>query len=116
MMSHFIELINYQIPKFLYCISTKRNEPNCVTLFTNVSFFYPLVEFLKRHSFIQINQLVDICVVDHLNQVRRFEFFYVFFSTVLSLRVFVRFFVREDESIPSISSLFNNALWCEREV
>lgn len=80
-MSWVINLVSKEIPKLFYLISFKHSEPCCLTLFTTPEHIYPLVLFLKKHTFTSIDQLVDICVVDRINYRRRFELFYIFSSS-----------------------------------
>lgn len=79
-----------------------------------------IVYFLKNNCFFSLNQLLDFTVVDRLEMAikknKRFEFIYVFLSTVFNYRIFIRGFISIFESLKSLSYLYNSANWLEREV
>lgn len=47
---------------------------------------------------------------------KRFEFIYIFLSTVYNFRVFIRGFISLFESLKSLDFLYSSANWLEREV
>lgn len=116
MSQSFLVCLIQIIPRFLNLISFKSTEPKTMHLYTSVVFFFPLVLFLKNFSLIRATQLVDICAVDQVQFGRRFALSYIFTSTSLAYRFFIYLHIKEGESVPSISSLFPNALWLEREL
>ncbi len=79
-----------------------------------------IVYFLKNNVFFSVTQLLDFTVVDRLEmdikKNKRFEFVYVFVSTMYNFRFFVRGFLSIFESLQSVTYLFNSANWLEREV
>lgn len=79
-----------------------------------------IVYFLKNNIFFSLNQLLDFTVVDRLEMAiiknKRFEFIYVFLSTIFNYRVFIRGFISGFESLNSLVSLYDSANWLEREV
>ncbi|PRY21507.1 NADH dehydrogenase subunit C [Aliiruegeria haliotis] len=74
------------------------------------------IEFLKADPSCDFKQLIDITAVDHPERDRRFDVVYHFLSMHQNQRVRVKTALREDESIGSITGLFPNANWYEREV
>ena len=79
-----------------------------------------IIFFLKNNSYFSVNQLLDFTIVDRLEMAikknKRFEFIYVFLSTLFNHRIFVRGFISMFESLKSLVLLFNSANWLEREV
>jgi NADH:ubiquinone oxidoreductase subunit C len=107
-------LLAYAVPSMVNTFLFKDSGSREISIFTSALF--PLVLFLKKHTFFRMDQLIDICVVDRLNSSKRFQVIYVLFSSLFQFRVLVHVFVSEDAFLPSLSSLFSNALWLEREV
>lgn len=109
------DLLMNCVPGLLRCLIHKDNQRDTLILIINPSSFMPLVTFLKKHSLVRITQLVDLCISDRLNVIDRFELNYLFLSTVSRYRFCIRFFISEYDVVVSLSSLFKNALWVERE-
>ncbi len=74
------------------------------------------VEFLKVDRGCKFSTLVDITAVDYPSREKRFEVVYHFLSMYRNQRVRVRVCVREDDIVPSITSVHPSAGWFEREV
>ncbi len=75
-----------------------------------------IVKFLKEEPY-TFTMLLDLTCVDYVGEEKRFEMVYHLFS--LNHKVRLRFKMRLQESIPTIDSLtaiFKNANWLEREV
>lgn len=72
--------------------------------------------FLKAHSLLRFDSLVDIWGTDYLDRARRFEVSYLLVSTTYNVRVIVRVHVGEDELLDSVEGVFQGAGWLEREV
>ena len=75
-----------------------------------------VLQFLRDDGECQFRILVDICGVDEPENKERFEVVYNLLS--LSMNQRVRQKVRTDENtpVPSVTSVFSNAGWLEREV
>ena len=74
------------------------------------------VEFLKTDPSCRFSTLVDITAVDHPERPKRFDVVYHFLSMYQNHRIRLRVGVREDEMVPSITSVHPSANWFEREV
>jgi NADH-quinone oxidoreductase subunit C len=61
-------------------------------------------------------QLVDLTAVDYPSRVKRFEIVYLLLSISKNQRKIIKIDVAENETVPSISDIFPNANWFEREV
>ncbi|HDR27827.1 NADH-quinone oxidoreductase subunit C [Rhodovulum sp.] len=75
-----------------------------------------LVEFLRADASCRFSTLVDITAVDYPEREARFDVVYHFLSMFQNQRIRVRCAVREDEMIPSITTVHPSANWFEREV
>jgi NADH-quinone oxidoreductase subunit C len=58
--------------------------------------------------------LIDICVIDYISEKNRFELTYSFIFK--NIRIFLKTNVNYNFYILSLSSLFNSAIWLEREI
>jgi NADH-quinone oxidoreductase subunit C len=72
--------------------------------------------FLKKHEVCRFDLLVDICGVDYPEQNLRFEIIYNLLSINYNQRLFIKVYTCERKSISSISQVFMNSVWFEREV
>ena len=75
-----------------------------------------LVEFLKSDPACHFSNLVDITAVDHPERARRFDVIYHLLSMYQNQRIRLRMQVREEDVVPSITSVHAGAGWPEREV
>lgn len=75
-----------------------------------------LVEFLKGDPNCQFSTLVDITAVDYPERAKRFDVVYHFLSMYQNQRIRLRVAVREEDMVPSITSVHPSADWFEREV
>nr|UQW93822.1 NADH dehydrogenase subunit 9 [Balamuthia mandrillaris] len=112
----FVQLLLKSVPKLVNLITTKRTDPSGIWIDTSSEAFVPLVLFLRKHATTGIDQLIDLCSVDFIGHRKRFGLFYIFSSTKFKYRIYVRSFLSESSSFSSLSFLFKNALWLEREV
>lgn len=74
------------------------------------------LSFLQSDPGCQFTTLIDITAVDYPAREKRFELVYHFLSMVQNIRIRVKLSLREDEIVPSITSLTPAANWYEREV
>jgi NADH-quinone oxidoreductase subunit C len=78
-----------------------------------------VVEFiahLQTATPAQFTTLVDITAIDWPDREKRFDLVYHLLSMRQNLRIRIKAAVREDEIVPSISSVHPSANWFEREV
>lgn len=74
------------------------------------------VEFLKTDNNCKFSTLVDITGVDYPERPKRFDVVYHFLSMYRNHRIRLRVSIREEEMVPSITSVHPSANWFEREV
>jgi len=75
----------------------------------------PFIMFCKLHSLAKFNCLVDIAVVDIPGKLYRFSVNYYLLSVFTNLRLRVTLYTNEIIWVPTLTSLFDNANWYERE-
>jgi NADH-quinone oxidoreductase subunit C len=75
-----------------------------------------LVAFLRDDNDCAFTMLTDICGADFPERIQRFEVVYNLLSLKKNIRILIKVLLEEDESVPSISEVFNASVWYEREV
>ena len=80
------------------------------------SLFIKVVKTFKENDNLKFNQFIDLTAVDYPNKQNRFEMVYIFLSVEFNLRIIIKFFINENDSVESITNLFPAANWYEREV
>lgn len=74
-----------------------------------------ILTFLAEDAACRFSQLSDLCAVDYPVRTPRFEVVYNLLSVVLNRRIRVKTGCEEGESVPSVHSVYPNAVWYERE-
>ena len=97
-------------------INISKINHNQIYLNINESNILNVVLFLKTNSVTKYKQLIDITAVDYLEKDRRFKLVYLLLSHENNQRVIIDFYVKENDIISSITSIFPSANWMEREV
>ena len=103
LLKKFIKKSQYNFPEFVF----KSESSSCLEL----------IYILKNHSLFKVDYLNDIVVTDYLNLLpnKRFSVSYVLTSIRLNSKYRVTVRVPETISLCSLSILFKNSLWLERE-
>jgi len=97
-------------------INISKINHNQIYLNINESNILNVVLFLKTNSETKFKQLIDITAVDYPEKDRRFKLVYLLLSHENNQRVIIDFYVKENDIISSITSIFPSANWMEREV
>ena len=97
-------------------INMSKINHNQIYLNINESNILNVVLFLKTNSETKFKQLIDITAVDYPEKDRRFKLVYLLLSHENNQRVIIDFYVKENDIISSITSIFPSANWMEREV
>ena len=84
--------------------------------YTNTDYPFPLLCFLKWHTYTRVQVSIDICGVDHPSRKRRFEVVHNLLSTRYNSRIRVQTSADEVTRISPVVSLFPSAGRWEREV
>jgi NADH-quinone oxidoreductase subunit C len=71
--------------------------------------------FLRDAPDFRFHQLIDLCGADYPERERRFDVVYHLLSMSKNLRCRLKVQADEDTAVPSVTSVFPNADWYERE-
>jgi len=74
-----------------------------------------VISFLRDDPICKFSSLIDICGVDYPSRERRFEVVYHMLSMAHNARIRVKVATDEAVAVHSVTSLFPNADWYERE-
>ncbi len=72
--------------------------------------------FIKNDSRVKFRQLIDITAVDYPESENRFKLIYFLLSHENNLRLNIEFFIKENDLVSSVTTIFPSANWMEREV
>ncbi|MEE2704823.1 MAG: NADH-quinone oxidoreductase subunit C [Pseudomonadota bacterium] len=75
-----------------------------------------IIKFLRDDTNSLFTQLIDIFAVDYPEKTKRFQIIYRLLSMTHNQRLVIRVNLSDGESIESISEIFSNSNWFEREV
>ncbi|GGO27256.1 NADH-quinone oxidoreductase subunit C [Gemmobacter aquaticus] len=75
-----------------------------------------VIDLLRTDAACKFSTLVDITAVDLPERAERFDVVYHLLSMYTNQRIRLKIAVREDEMVPSITSVHPSANWFEREV
>ena len=98
--------------------SIKKSEIKFNQLFIDIDFqdIISTILFLKTNDKSKFKQLIDITAVDYPHEDKRFKVVYLLLSHENNFRVIVNTFIKENETVPSITKIFPSANWMEREI
>ena len=74
-----------------------------------------VISFLRDDPICKFSSLIDICGVDYPSRERRFEVVYHMLSMAHNARIRIKVSTDEATAVHSVTSLFPNADWYERE-
>jgi len=89
-------------------------EKDTFVIFVHKDDITEVLGLLKNGSSLKMEQLISICGIDYPNDKERFVIVYNLLSLSNNLRVRVK--VKTDSNVPSVFSVYKNAVWYEREV
>lgn len=104
--------VKYNFPGIEKCII----QDNLCILIIDKKWLKVVVRMLKSVLNLHLDALLDIWCTDYPNNIKRFEISYMFVSYLFNYRIILRVFVKENESIETVSDLFGSAGWLEREI
>lgn len=112
-MKTFIQQITNIAPKYIHGINEQKGD---IYVYIYPEFLKQFMDILKNHTNFQFKLLSDICTVDYPSRSNRFEVIYCLLSIQYNSRVIIKTYTNETSSVESLSSLYENANWAEREV
>lgn len=101
------------LPKYIQQFTVWKDE---LTVYTAPAGVIPVMSFLKNHTSAEYTQISDITGVDFPTRDQRFEVVYNLLSVRYNSRIRVKTYADEATPVPSVTGLFEGALWYEREV
>ncbi len=108
-----LEKLKQKFPEKIKEISVQFGDENVLI---ESGFLLGIVQFLKNEPY-AYNMLLDLTCVDYKGQQQRFEMVYHLYSLNNKQRLRIKTRLSEkDLSIDSLTSLWENANWLEREV
>ena len=111
--NQIIDQINKILPDSIDKHTEFRDE---LQVYVKKKFFTELMDLLRNEKTFHYDLLLDVTGIDLLPKKPRFELVYVLFSLKHNMRLIIKLRVDENESIPSVSGIWNAANWAEREV
>jgi len=87
-----------------------------LTIRVSVAHIVAVTEFLKSNSACNFSTLIDVTAIDYPAREKRFDLVYHFLSMHQNHRVRIKCAVREEQIVPSITSIHPGSNWFEREV
>ena len=106
------EHISTHLKESVNSLDIKNKE---LVIFARRAEIHNIISFLKDDPLCKFSTLIDFCGVDYPGRERRFEVVYHLLSMSHNTRVRIKVRTNETEPVHSISSIFPNANWYERE-
>ncbi len=97
-------------------IKSSKINHNQIYLSINDNDLLDVVLFLKTNLNTKFTQLIDVTAVDYPENDMRFKIVYLFLSHENNQRLILDTFIKENEFVSSLCSVFPSANWMEREV
>jgi len=111
--AYYLKNLIEMLSKSIYMAHVYKNNS---TLIISQDSIKDVCFFLNNHTNTQFKMLIDICGVDFINRKARFEIVYHLLSIHYNERLTIKLSTVEIASLYSITSIFPNANWYEREV
>ena len=111
-MKDFLKHLILTLPGWVKEIQIERNE-GCI--YVEPEHVKNILIFLRDHTSCQYKLLVELCGADYPSKEKRFEVVYELLSVSSNTRLRAKTSVDEFEGVSSVSPIFSNALWSERE-
>jgi NADH:ubiquinone oxidoreductase subunit C len=108
-----IYFLHKMITKFLL-MGTVTNY--CYYYITSERYVVPVLLFLRNHYQLQFKVLIDICVSDFYTKLFRFQVNYLLLSMFFTSRLILKLNLLSFQNITTITTIYKNANWMEREV
>jgi NADH-quinone oxidoreductase subunit C len=98
-----------------FIISLLLRKEYLILLLKNIS--YSILFFiLKNSSFFKFQTLSDLTAINYPEHIFEFELNCIILSYQLNIRIWIKFFFKKDALMMSLSGLYTNSNWFEREI
>ena len=114
MLSEIISLLESSFAK--RWIIKKEIQDDVIIIYLNKDYLNRFLFFIKEEKRLLFNQLIDMYAVDFTKSNYRFQINYNLLSIFLRTRLKIKINFCEGEAISSITDVFPNAMWYEREI
>jgi len=105
-------LVNYLLKVLPYFFNVKivlNLKQNVLNLFVDEVNLIFLLNFFKKHNYLNFKTLTAITVVDYPQTDKRFELSYFLLSYKLNVRLVIKILINDRTPVASVSSIFNSA-------
>jgi NADH-quinone oxidoreductase subunit C len=110
-----VELLRAELPEAVLAVE-ERPERGMFWITVRPAEIEPAARLMRDHPDCDYQLLTDLLGADYPEREKRFDVLYNLYSLSRDRRLFLRVQVGEDEPVPTVSGVFANANWCEREV
>ena len=107
-----VQKLKEKFPNSILEVTTFRGE---VTVWVSKGEIFDICKFLHSDPDLQFHLLTDLCGLDFFPQTPRFGIVYLLCSVKNGQRLRLKTRLGEEESIPSVESIWRVANWYERE-
>ena len=107
------KLINSELTTKINSSAIRHNE---LKLSIDSEDLHNVLLFIKNDSRVKFRQLIDITAVDYPESENRFKLIYFLLSHENNLRLNIEFFIKENDLVSSVTTIFPSANWMDREV
>lgn len=110
---NFSKSILNMLPNYIQASIYSNRE---LTFIINKNYNTLVINFLKKYTNSQYQTMSDMCAVDYPTKTYRFEIIYTLLSLVYNSRIKIKTYLKELDSIETITNLYKGANWWEREI
>lgn len=110
-----VKNLRERFPGVIISTSGLQPHPDELTIKVEKGKIVELCRFLKDDPHLDFNYLSDLCGVDYPEREKRFEVVYHLYSITKRHRLRLKLSVKEGDSVPSVSGVWQTANWHERE-
>lgn len=110
---NFSKSILKMLPNYIQASIYTNRE---LTFIINKNYNTLVIKFLKKYTNGQYQTMSDMCAIDYPMKQYRFEIIYTLLSLVYNSRIKIKTYLKELDSIETITSLYRGANWWEREI
>jgi len=111
-MLNYSSYLLLNIPKLIFSIRINKNQ---LFIHTHKHYMILLSYFVYGEYNSRFQSLIDFTAIDYLGKAKRFCLTYHLISINYHFRLFMRFFLKELESVNTLTYLYPNISWYERE-
>src|SRR4051794_2523287 len=108
MNNFYINFLKINLIKYIYSIILKKNKKNYLVIVILTKYIKEFFFFIFKNTFFIGKILNDICVIDNINKLKRFEIIYNITSIKYNYRFIIKSFLN-NVFIETITNIYNSA-------